>query len=319
VVLGVLGVLGVLVRLEVWEVSVALFSDVVCGFSEGWFTTDVILFFGELREYLKGKFVAERRLASAIVFTTTNLLLGIAAALIIGLSKTAIPGGGLLATPLFATVVAGRLIAGVTIPVLLVADLFAVVWFGRSVRRDVLRPMLLPVIAGFVGGTLFYVIVGAGGRVLNVMIGATVLLLVLLQLWRLVRRSPPVVATPALITAVGVSGGFATFVSNAAGPIMNTYFTGIGLEKKQMIGTSAWFYFSVNAAKLPVYLAIGRWSAGGSFFTAESLRFDAVLVPAVLVGVFAGRWLLPRISQQVFTLIVLILAAFASVKLLAGW
>ncbi len=253
------------------------------------------------------------------MFTTTNLLLGMVAALIIGLSKTAIPGGGLLATPLFASIVSGRLIAGVTIPVLLVADLFAVLWYGRLVRRDVLRPMVFPVIAGFVGGTLFYVLVGSGGRVLDVMIGGTVLLLVFLQLWRLVRKSPPVVATPALTTAVGVSGGFATFVSNAAGPIMNTYFTGIGLEKRQMIGTSAWFYFSVNAAKLPVYLAIGRWSAGGSFFTAESLRFDLVLVPAVVIGVFAGRWLLPRVSQHVFTLIVLLLAAFASVKLLVGW
>jgi uncharacterized protein len=75
----------------------------------------------------------------------------------------------------------------------------------------------------------------------------------------------------------------------------------------------------VNAAKLPVYLAIGRWSAGGPFFTAESLRFDLVLIPAVIVGVFAGRWLLPRISKQVFTLIVLVLAALASMKLLAGW
>jgi uncharacterized protein len=253
------------------------------------------------------------------VFTTTNLLLGIAAALIIGLSKTAIPGGGLLATPLFAIVVSGRLIAGVTIPVLLVADLFAVVWYGRSVRRDVLRPMVIPVAVGFAGGALFFVVVGAGGRVLNVIIGATVLLLVFLQVWRLVRKSPPVVATPPLVATVGVTGGFATFVSNAAGPIMNTYFTGIGLEKEQMIATSAWFYFSVNAAKLPVYLAIGRWSAGGPFFTAESLRFDLVLIPAVIVGVFAGRWLLPRISKQVFTLIVLVLAALASMKLLAGW
>jgi uncharacterized protein len=259
------------------------------------------------------------RVSVDAVFTTTNLVLGVVAALIIGLSKTAVPGGGLLATPLLASVVSGRLIAGLTIPVLLLADVFAIAWFGRNARRDVLRPMVVPVSLGFVFGTLFYVIVKDGGRILDVVIGGTVLALVLLQLWRLARKSPPVVATPPLVNAVGVSGGFATFVSNAAGPIMNTYFTGIGLPKDQIIGTSAWFYLAVNAAKLPVYLAIGKWSSGGPFFTAESLRFDLAIAPAVIVGVFAGRWMLPRISQQVFTLIVLILAALASVKLLAGW
>jgi uncharacterized protein len=261
----------------------------------------------------------KRQLGSSLVFTTSNLLLGIVAALIIGLSKTAIPGGGLLASALFASVVSGRLIAGITIPVLLVADLFAVLWYGRWVRRDVLRPMVLPVAVGFAGGTLFYVMIGKSGRILDVMIGATVLLLVVLQLWRIVRKSPPVVATPPLTATVGVLGGFTTLVSNAAGPIMNTYFAGIGLEKEQVIGTSAWFYFCVNAAKLPVYLAIGRWSTGGPFFTAESLRFDLLLVPAVIIGVFAGRWLLSRISQRVFTLTILVLAAFASIKLLVGW
>ena len=76
----------------------------------------------------------------------------------------------------------------------------------------------------------------------------------------------------------GSAGGFTTFVSNTAGPIMNTYLVRLGLDKHEMIGTSAWFYFVVNVTKVPVYLALGAWSAGGHFFTAESLAYDLVLV-----------------------------------------
>ncbi len=252
------------------------------------------------------------------MFTTSNLLIGLVAALIIGLSKTAVPGGGLLATPLFAMVVSGRLIAGVMLPVLIVADLFAIGWYRGSRRADVLRPLVLPVAVGFAAGTLFYAIVGSGGRVLDVCIGLIVMVMVVLQVSRLVRRTPPADATPLVTNVVGVTGGFTTFVANAAGPVLNTYFTGLGLPKEPLIGTSSVFYFCVNLAKVPVYLLLGWLATGGAFFTAESLRYDAVLLPAVVVGVFGGRWLLPRIPQRVFSMGVLVLAFLAAVKLLVG-
>ena len=45
------------------------------------------------------------------MFTAGNLILGCIAALIVGLSKTAFPGAALIATPIIATIVSGRLIA----------------------------------------------------------------------------------------------------------------------------------------------------------------------------------------------------------------
>jgi hypothetical protein len=59
------------------------------------------------------------------VFTTGNLILGALAAVLIGLSKTALPGTGLVATPLIAVFVSGRAIPGTILPVLIAADLFA--------------------------------------------------------------------------------------------------------------------------------------------------------------------------------------------------
>jgi len=253
------------------------------------------------------------------VFTAANLFLGLLAALLIGLSKSAVPGAGLLAAPLLAAVVSGRAIAGTMLPMLLLADLFAVHWYGTHVRRDVLRPLVGSVAVGFAAGAAFFVVVGSGGRTLEIVLGAIIIALVALQFVRLVRRSPPVVGTPAITGSTGVVGGFTTFVANAAGPVLNTYFVGLGLPKDDLMGTSAWFYFAVNAAKIPIYLAIGRWAAGGAFFTTESLRYNLVLAPAVVFGALVGRRLLAVIPQRVFTNLVLILAGLAAIKLVAGF
>ena len=72
------------------------------------------------------------------------------------MSKSAAPGVALLATPLIAVVVRGRLIAGSALPLLLAADLIAIRWFGRTARSDVLRPPVGPVIVGFALGAWFY-------------------------------------------------------------------------------------------------------------------------------------------------------------------
>ena len=76
---------------------------------------------------------------------------------------------------------------------------------------------------------------------------------------------------------------------------MNTYLLRLGLDKHEMIGTSAWFYFVVKMTKVPIYVALGRWSAGGPFFTRESLAYDLVLVPMVVLGAYGGRRLFPHL------------------------
>ena len=75
------------------------------------------------------------------MFTAGALLIGALAAFAVGVSKTGLPGGALIATPLLATVFDGRLIAGGTLPILLVADVFAVAWYRQHARWDVLRPL----------------------------------------------------------------------------------------------------------------------------------------------------------------------------------
>lgn len=250
------------------------------------------------------------------MFTAEALVIGAIAAVVVGFSKTAIPGAGLLSVPLVATLVGGRLIAGASLPLLLVADLFAVSWYRHHTRWELLRPLAVWVAVGFGFGIAFFIAVGNDTRIIDVAIGAIILFMVAVQTWRMWRRRPPRPAQPSDAVVYGSAGGFTTFVSNSAGPVMNTYLVGLGLDKDEQVGTSAWFYFAVNLAKIPLYLALGFLTTGGHFFTGETLLWNLCMVPAIVVGVYSGKALLPRISQELFVILVLVLSALGGIRLL---
>jgi uncharacterized protein len=255
--------------------------------------------------------------ADVSLFTTEAIAIGVVIALVVGLSKTALPGAGLLASPLLALVVSGRSIPGVALPILIFADLFAVRWYREHTRWDLLRPIGMWVAAGFAAGAAFFVAVGNNTRIVNVAIGVAILVVVGVQVVRIIRQRPPQPSTPRDAAVYGTAGGFTTFVSNSAGPIINTYLVGLGLDKTALVGTSAWFYLSVNLAKIPVYVSLDLFSSGGgSFFTLESLGYDLMLLPVVAIGVFAGRRLLHRIPERLFLWLVLVLSLLGAVKLL---
>ncbi|MEP7046369.1 MAG: sulfite exporter TauE/SafE family protein [Ilumatobacteraceae bacterium] len=250
------------------------------------------------------------------MFTLPNLILGAVAALIVGLSKTAFPGAALVATPIIATIVGGRAIAGTTLPLLLAGDVFAVIWYGHHTRWDLLKPMIVAVCVGFAAGAVFFAVVGSSTRPMEIVIGLCILVIAMMQAWRMSRRLEPVPPTATTAAVYGCSGGFTTFVASAAGPILNTYLIRLGLGKDELVGTSAWFYFAVNSTKLPIYIALGFWTSGGSFFTPSTLSFDAVMFPAVLIGLLSGRRLLHVLSEKVFLIAVLILSTAGAIKLL---
>ncbi len=101
---------------------------------------------------------------------------------------------------------------------------------------------------------------------------------------------------------LGSLGGFATTVGNVAGPMLNIYLIAKGLQKQNFMGTLAWYFLIFNCVKAPIYAGLG-------LMTAETLRFDGWIIPAVPAGALLGRWLLGRISQKWFRTVVLGLPA----------
>jgi uncharacterized protein len=50
--------------------------------------------------------------------------------------------------------------------------------------------------------------------------------------------------------------------------------------------------------------------------TTQSLTLNLAVLPAIVVGVFIGKWLLPRIPERSFESIVIVLAALGALNLI---
>jgi uncharacterized membrane protein YfcA len=60
------------------------------------------------------------------------------------------------------------------------------------------------------------------------------------------------------------------------------------------------------------------FSAGLGLIHGGTLMLNLALVPAVVGGVLGGRWVLHRIPQRVFDLLLLAFAAAAALRLVSG-
>ena len=248
-------------------------------------------------------------------------ILGGAAALMIGVSKTGVPGIGILVVPLLATVFGGRPSVGIMLPMLILADCFAVAWYRRHAQWDKLVRLLPWVVAGMAIGAATLWVTGKmdGSKdILGKMIGVLTLVILGLRLasGRLGERFTP--RSGIGVASTGVAAGFATTVANAAGSIMNIYMAAQRVSKHQFIGTLAWYFFIINLSKVPIYIAVSYVQPDNPVMTLNSLLFTLSISPGILLGVFSGRWLFPRIPEKGFTLIVLLLAGTAAIKLIAG-
>lgn len=251
-------------------------------------------------------------------FTPLQWSIGALVAVLVGFSKTGMPGVGILVVPLMASIFGARPSIGALLLLLIAADCFAVAWYKQHADWAVLRQLIPWVLVGMaVGGALLFIVGERSDQrdLLNPLIGWMVLLLLALQLLRgkLGDRLRP--TSPAGTKMVGVVAGVSTTVSNAGGPVMAIYFTAAEMPKERFMGTSAWYFFILNCCKLPVFVALTLMIPAKPVITWQMAAFDAVLLPAVALGALSGRWALDRIPQKVFEATILVLAAVAAVNL----
>lgn len=238
-----------------------------------------------------------------------QVALGIVGALLVGVSKTGIAGIGMLFVVMFANVIPAKQASGFVLPLLIFGDLIAV-WSYRAHARWAHVWRLMPWTAG--GVLLGYFAMGKiDDRQASVLIGAIIVVMVAIQLWRRARAKPGEIAEHGawFAPAVGVLAGFTTLVANAAGPLMAIYLLAMRLPKMEYMGTAAVFFLLLNLFKVPFMVDLG-------LITADSFGFNLMLAPAVFVGALLGRRLLPKINQRLFENLALGLSAAAGVKLL---
>jgi uncharacterized protein len=234
--------------------------------------------------------------------------LGVACALMVGLSKTGIPGIGILFVPLFAMVLPARLSTGAMLPLLIVGDIFAVSWYRRSAVWRHLARLLPWAVAGIVVG--FFAMRALSDSLLRPVIGVVVIVLLGVSFWRdTVRKGrDPVPTAWWFAAAMGLVAGATTMLANAGGPVMIVFLLAMRLPKDEFLGTSAWFFAIVNLIKIP-------FSAGLGLITPSSLLLDACLAGGVLVGSVVGVLTAQKLPERAFTLVVQFLALGSAILL----
>lgn len=225
--------------------------------------------------------------------TAGTWILAAVGSLIVGVSKTGIPGLAIIFVPLFALALPARLSTGAVLPLLILGDVVAVTWYRRhAVWKHLLR--LLPwAVAGIVLG--FLAMGRINDRQLRPVIGAIVIVMLGVGVWRdIASRGKAEVPSAWWFAALaGLLAGATTMLANAAGPVMMVYLLSMRLPKDEFLGTGAWFFAILNWIKVPFSLSLG-------LITGQSLLFDAVLSGVVLGGAFLGILAARRLPQGVF-------------------
>ena len=230
-------------------------------------------------------------------------------AVMVGVSKTGIPGFGILFVPLMAMVMPARQSTGALLGILILADLFSISYYHRNALWGYIFRLIPATLAGIVTG--YFVMKFINDEQLKPIIGVIVLGMLVVN-WR---RNRGVVGSNSVpeqwwfAVVMGFLAGLTTMMANAAGPVMIVYLLAMRLPKIEFVGTSAWFFFIVNWLKIPFSVQLG-------LITPESIKLGFIMLPFIIIGAVLGIVALKRIPQKVFEITIQVLAAAAAVKLL---
>lgn len=229
--------------------------------------------------------------------------------LLIGLSKGGLGGlMGAMATPLMALVMPADQVIGLLLPVLMIADLFAVASHWRKWEWRHVWLLLPGSLLGVVVGTVF--IQNAPTQLLRTIIGVITLLFVVYKLFEgRLKLAGKYRARDWHGLLAGTVAGFASSVAHTGGPPVSIYMLLQNLAPRPFVATTALYFTLLNWMKVPFYAYAG-------LFDLNRLASILWLLPVLPLGVLAGRWLTVRINKLVFERIITLLLALTALMLI---
>jgi uncharacterized membrane protein YfcA len=239
----------------------------------------------------------------------TAWLLIIIAVFCVGISKGGLPGVSMISILIFAGIFPARQSTGMLLLPLIVGDFVAIAVFRQHADWRQLRRVAIPAVIGVLLG--WFCLGKLSDSQLRLLIGAIILALSVLQLLR--GKFGAWVETTyhsrAFAWSLGGLGGWTTMLANAAGPVMSLFFLAMRLPKLVFVGTTAWFFCIINLIKVPFSVQLG-------LITWPSLWLALLAAPIIAAGVFSGRWLIQRLPQWVFEILILTFAILGALRLL---
>lgn len=247
-------------------------------------------------------------MSGSVELTTFNTLILAFGAILVGASKSGLKGIGMLTVSLFAISFGARQSTGILLPLLIVADVFAVIYFKRFARWIYLKKFLPAMIAGVLLGV--WIGKDLPEETFKSLMGIIILISVILMWWWDRKNKEIQSKDWTLAGSAGIAAGFTTMIGNLAGAFANMFFLATRMPKNEIIGTSAWLFLIINLFKLPFH--IFSWET----ISLDVLYLDILFVPAIALGFFSGKRLVGLFSESAYRYFLLLMTAIGAVVIL---
>lgn len=232
------------------------------------------------------------------------------AALLVGLAKGGLGGvAGALIAPLLSTVMPVSTAVGLTLPLLMVGDAFALRFYWRQWDMKHIRLLIPAAVVGIVFGVLL--LTRLSDEALRRLLGIFSLVAAGYKLANDSLQGLHYARHDWHGYVAGWTAGFSSALANAGGPPFTAYMLLQKVTPMTFIGTSTLFFAIVNALKLPVYLT-------GGVIDVPQVVGIAWALPLIPLGVWLGRGIIRRMNRAIFEWFMLITLVWAGLSLLFG-
>jgi len=212
--------------------------------------------------------------------------------LLSGISKTGVPGlfGG-MAVPLLSLVISPLQAAALMLPILCFIDLFGLrAFYGVYDRRNM--PILLTGLAiGSLVGILVFSLVPRD--IMRIVIGTIAVAFALNNIFGWSRHRPPSKASWPRGVFWSALSGLTSFIAHAGSAPIMAYLLPQRIDRRTYVGTTVWFFFASNYAKIIPYAFLGQLDL-------TNLVTALVLLPFVPIGVKLGVVIQGKLDEKVF-------------------
>lgn len=238
-------------------------------------------------------------MAWSLAFTATFLM---------GTSKAGLKGLATFNVTLLALAFGARMSTGLIIPLLIVGDIFAVIYYNRHTQWKYIVKFLPWMLSGILIG----VILGKDLPEKEFKLGMVIVIFISLGLliWWDKRKSSQIPTHWLFAGPIGIMAGICTMIGNLAGAFTNIFFLAMRLPKNEFVGTAAWLFFITNLFKLPFHIFV--WKT----ITWETILIDIKLLPAIGLGLLSGVLVVKRINDKNYKRFILIVTGIGALVML---
>lgn len=229
-------------------------------------------------------------------------------AFFVGLSRGGLGGGFALAAAIFSAQIFEPIkAAAFLLPLLIISDPLSIWIYRKNIYWNSIKILLPGVILGVV--LTFFLINKISSSIIGIIVGFLGVFLAIDGLTRKFVKTPKKILHPTVGVFLGAIGGFSSFIIHSGLPPIAAYLLPLKLTRQKFMGTVAVIFAITNIIKLFPYFLLG-------LFDKELIKLTLTFIPITFLGIFVGKFINNKISDQVFFFIIYTSVFFLGLRLI---